>query len=267
MDANVVERLADANVLVVGDVLLDRFVEGRVTRISREAPVPVLPTRACASTSAAPAMPRPTSCPTAAARRWWRSPASRRGGGRAQGAVPRLPAPDRAAGRRRQPADDGEDPLPLRLAAASLHRRRRRPAGRLRCAAALVETARGAGGLRRAGHLRLRARRARRHGHRRADRRGARRRQAGGGRSAPRRRLGLCRRHGDHAQYRGDAGLLRHPRPTATRAAIAACRRRLLAAATIDAVLSHPRRGRHDAGRARPSPGACCAPRPTACST
>ena len=28
--------------LVVGDVLLDRFIEGRVTRISREAPVPVL---------------------------------------------------------------------------------------------------------------------------------------------------------------------------------------------------------------------------------
>jgi D-beta-D-heptose 7-phosphate kinase/D-beta-D-heptose 1-phosphate adenosyltransferase len=42
MDANVVERLADANVLVVGDVLLDRFIEGRVTRVSREAPVPVL---------------------------------------------------------------------------------------------------------------------------------------------------------------------------------------------------------------------------------
>src|SRR6185295_15838409 len=42
MDANVVERLADANVLVVGDVLLDRFIQGRVTRVSREAPVPVL---------------------------------------------------------------------------------------------------------------------------------------------------------------------------------------------------------------------------------
>ena len=42
MDANVVERLAAAAVLVVGDVLLDRFIEGRVTRISREAPVPVL---------------------------------------------------------------------------------------------------------------------------------------------------------------------------------------------------------------------------------
>lgn len=42
MDATIVDRLADANVLVVGDVLLDRFVEGRVTRISREAPVPVM---------------------------------------------------------------------------------------------------------------------------------------------------------------------------------------------------------------------------------
>jgi D-beta-D-heptose 7-phosphate kinase / D-beta-D-heptose 1-phosphate adenosyltransferase len=42
MDANVVGRLAEAHVLVVGDVMLDRFVEGRVTRVSREAPVPVL---------------------------------------------------------------------------------------------------------------------------------------------------------------------------------------------------------------------------------
>ena len=42
MDATIVDRLAEANVLVVGDVLLDRFIEGRVTRISREAPVPVL---------------------------------------------------------------------------------------------------------------------------------------------------------------------------------------------------------------------------------
>ncbi len=42
MDASVVDRLATANVLVVGDVLLDRFVQGHVTRISREAPVPVL---------------------------------------------------------------------------------------------------------------------------------------------------------------------------------------------------------------------------------
>ena len=42
MDANVVERLAEAHVLVVGDVMLDRFIEGRVTRVSREAPVPVL---------------------------------------------------------------------------------------------------------------------------------------------------------------------------------------------------------------------------------
>jgi D-beta-D-heptose 7-phosphate kinase/D-beta-D-heptose 1-phosphate adenosyltransferase len=42
MDASLIDRLADADVLVVGDVLLDRFIEGRVSRISREAPVPVL---------------------------------------------------------------------------------------------------------------------------------------------------------------------------------------------------------------------------------
>jgi D-beta-D-heptose 7-phosphate kinase/D-beta-D-heptose 1-phosphate adenosyltransferase len=42
MDARIIDRLAEADVLVVGDVLLDRFVEGEVERISREAPVPVL---------------------------------------------------------------------------------------------------------------------------------------------------------------------------------------------------------------------------------
>ncbi|HVY20416.1 MAG TPA: bifunctional heptose 7-phosphate kinase/heptose 1-phosphate adenyltransferase [Bauldia sp.] len=42
MDASLIDRLADADVLVVGDVLLDRFIEGSVSRISREAPVPVL---------------------------------------------------------------------------------------------------------------------------------------------------------------------------------------------------------------------------------
>ncbi len=42
MDANVIDRLSKAAVVVVGDAMLDRFVEGHVTRISREAPVPVL---------------------------------------------------------------------------------------------------------------------------------------------------------------------------------------------------------------------------------
>ncbi len=42
MDANVIDALGEAAVLVAGDVLLDRFVEGLVTRVSREAPVPVL---------------------------------------------------------------------------------------------------------------------------------------------------------------------------------------------------------------------------------
>ncbi|NWG32686.1 MAG: D-glycero-beta-D-manno-heptose-7-phosphate kinase [Rhodocyclaceae bacterium] len=37
-----VERLKEARVLVVGDVMLDRFVYGEVSRISPEAPVPVL---------------------------------------------------------------------------------------------------------------------------------------------------------------------------------------------------------------------------------
>ena len=42
MDATTIDRLGDAHVLVVGDVLLDRFVHGNAARISREAPVPVL---------------------------------------------------------------------------------------------------------------------------------------------------------------------------------------------------------------------------------
>jgi D-beta-D-heptose 7-phosphate kinase/D-beta-D-heptose 1-phosphate adenosyltransferase len=42
LSSTVIDRLAQASVLVVGDVLLDRFVEGRVSRVSPEAPVPVL---------------------------------------------------------------------------------------------------------------------------------------------------------------------------------------------------------------------------------
>jgi len=42
MDASLIDRLAQANVLVIGDVLLDCFVEGAVARVSPEAPVPVL---------------------------------------------------------------------------------------------------------------------------------------------------------------------------------------------------------------------------------
>ena len=38
----VVNRLANKAVLVVGDVILDEYITGRVTRMSREAPVPVL---------------------------------------------------------------------------------------------------------------------------------------------------------------------------------------------------------------------------------
>lgn len=37
-----VQKLADRKVLVVGDMFLDRYLQGRATRLSREAPVPVL---------------------------------------------------------------------------------------------------------------------------------------------------------------------------------------------------------------------------------
>ena len=37
-----IEQLADKTVLVIGDVILDEYIVGRATRMSREAPVPVL---------------------------------------------------------------------------------------------------------------------------------------------------------------------------------------------------------------------------------
>ena len=39
--ADCLARLGDARVLCVGDVMLDRFVYGEVSRISPEAPIPV----------------------------------------------------------------------------------------------------------------------------------------------------------------------------------------------------------------------------------
>jgi rfaE bifunctional protein kinase chain/domain len=41
-DLDDVRRLANRRVLVVGDLVLDEYVTGRMTRISREAPVPIL---------------------------------------------------------------------------------------------------------------------------------------------------------------------------------------------------------------------------------
>jgi len=39
---SLVDRFADQSILVVGDVMLDHFVFGSATRISLEAPVPVV---------------------------------------------------------------------------------------------------------------------------------------------------------------------------------------------------------------------------------
>ena len=41
-DHALVERLGRARVLVLGDVMLDRYVYGTVERMSPEAPVPIL---------------------------------------------------------------------------------------------------------------------------------------------------------------------------------------------------------------------------------
>src|SRR5205814_1291259 len=41
-DTDDVRRLAGRRVLVVGDLVLDDYVTGRMTRISREAPVPIV---------------------------------------------------------------------------------------------------------------------------------------------------------------------------------------------------------------------------------
>ena len=40
--ADLVPRLAGRRVLVVGDITLDEYLYGRATRLSREAPIPVL---------------------------------------------------------------------------------------------------------------------------------------------------------------------------------------------------------------------------------
>jgi len=40
--ATLVSRLSGSHILVVGDLFLDEYIEGRATRLSREAPVPVL---------------------------------------------------------------------------------------------------------------------------------------------------------------------------------------------------------------------------------
>ncbi|GIS11193.1 MAG: hypothetical protein CM15mP115_03440 [Alphaproteobacteria bacterium] len=40
--ADALVKLQDKSVLVIGDVMLDRFIDGSVSRISPEAPVPVL---------------------------------------------------------------------------------------------------------------------------------------------------------------------------------------------------------------------------------
>ncbi len=38
----IVDRFSQVKILVVGDVMMDRFIWGRVSRISPEAPVPVV---------------------------------------------------------------------------------------------------------------------------------------------------------------------------------------------------------------------------------
>ena len=41
-DENIIDAMQNARILVVGDIMLDRFVYGNVDRISPESPVPVL---------------------------------------------------------------------------------------------------------------------------------------------------------------------------------------------------------------------------------
>ena len=51
--AVVAEKSVRSNILVVGDVMLDKYYSGEVTRISPEAPVPI--SRCCALISRMPA--------------------------------------------------------------------------------------------------------------------------------------------------------------------------------------------------------------------
>ena len=48
--AGLFNSFQDCHILVVGDLMLDRFVDGTVTRISPEAPVPVLSQSSCQQT-------------------------------------------------------------------------------------------------------------------------------------------------------------------------------------------------------------------------
>ena len=41
-DQKLIEKMAGSRVLVIGDIMLDRYVYGRVDRISPESPVPIL---------------------------------------------------------------------------------------------------------------------------------------------------------------------------------------------------------------------------------
>ena len=42
MFERIIKRFSGVRILVVGDIMLDRFIWGNVSRISPEAPVPVL---------------------------------------------------------------------------------------------------------------------------------------------------------------------------------------------------------------------------------
>ena len=45
--ASLINSFQDCHLLVVGDLMLDRFIDGTVTRISPEAPVPILSQSRC----------------------------------------------------------------------------------------------------------------------------------------------------------------------------------------------------------------------------
>ena len=42
LDISIIERFSQLSVLVVGDVMVDSYIEGNIDRISPEAPVPVV---------------------------------------------------------------------------------------------------------------------------------------------------------------------------------------------------------------------------------
>ena len=186
-------------VLVVGDVMLDRYWFGDVERISPEAPVPVVKIARTEERPGGAANVARNAAALGAQVTLFRRHRRRRAG-RVAGAAARRRARAHVAASRRVAADDGQAARDRPPAAAAAHRFRdaRR---RTKCSPPSSPTTSALlADIRRRRPVRLRQGRPR--AHRAHDRARARRRQAGAGRSQGRGLRALSRRDAAHAQPR-----------------------------------------------------------------